>query len=85
MSRHSELLVESCSDRKSVKISGLTNCMITRKELSWCWTLGGVYTWERVTDLSLVGNCSQAMEGVAGQRPANVARMERKSVDPIRP
>ena len=52
-------------------------------KLSWCWTLGGVYTWERVTDLSPVGNCYQAMEGVAGQRPANVARMERKSVDPI--
>ena len=34
-------------------------------------------------DLSPVGNCSQAMEGVAGQRPANVARMERNSTDPI--
>ena len=42
-----------------------------------------MYTWERVTDLSPVGNCYRAMEGVAGQRPANVARMERKSVDPI--
>ena len=36
-----------------------------------------------MTDLSLVGNCSQAMEAVAGQRPANVARMERNSDDPI--
>ena len=36
-----------------------------------------------MTDLSPVGNCYQAMEGVAGQRPANVARMELKSVDPI--
>ena len=42
-----------------------------------------MYTWERVTDLSLVGNCYQAMEGVAGQRPANVARMGWKSVGPI--
>ena len=48
-----------------------------------CWTPGSVYTWERVTDLSPVGNCSQAMEGVAGQRPANVARMERNSDDLI--
>ena len=36
-----------------------------------------------MTDLSLVGNCSQAMEAVAGQRPASVARMERNSGDPI--
>ena len=36
-----------------------------------------------MTDLSPPGSCSQAMEGVAGQRPANVARMERKSVNPI--
>ena len=33
--------------------------------------------------MSPVGNCSQAMEGVAGQKPANVARMERNSNDPI--
>ena len=44
-------------------------------------TLDGVYTWERMTDLSPVGNCSRAMEEVAGQGPANVARMERN--DPI--
>ena len=36
-----------------------------------------------MTYLSLVGNCSRAMEGVAGQRPANVARVERNSDDPI--
>ena len=43
-----------------------------------------MYTWERVTDLSLVGiNALKPWRGVAGQRAANVARMERKSVDPI--
>ena len=66
------------------EISSVINCVINHTKLStWCGTFSSVYTWERMTDLSLVGNCSQAMEGVAGERPANVASMERNSNDPI--